>query len=137
MPASAETANTGAGKEDHVSMGGFSARKAVQVSFYLVFFSFFFQFQNLFIIFNIFLKVIENVQKILAIELLAATQAIHHRRRIDPSFQIPEKLNILYQDCSVISPPMEKDRYLKSDYEGLLHYIKKVMPYKSELINPK
>ena len=31
MPASAETANTGAGKEDHVSMGGFSARKAVQV----------------------------------------------------------------------------------------------------------
>jgi histidine ammonia-lyase len=32
MPASAETANTGAGKEDHVSMGGFSARKAVQVS---------------------------------------------------------------------------------------------------------
>jgi histidine ammonia-lyase len=31
MPASAETANTGAGKEDHVSMGGFAARKAVQV----------------------------------------------------------------------------------------------------------
>jgi hypothetical protein len=32
MPASAETANTGAGKEDHVSMGGFAARKAVQVA---------------------------------------------------------------------------------------------------------
>ena len=31
MPASAETNITGAGKEDHVSMGGFSARKAVQV----------------------------------------------------------------------------------------------------------
>lgn len=36
MPASAESANTGAGKEDHVSMGGFAARKAVQVCFYKV-----------------------------------------------------------------------------------------------------
>jgi histidine ammonia-lyase len=33
MPASAETNITGAGKEDHVSMGGFSARKAVQVGY--------------------------------------------------------------------------------------------------------
>jgi histidine ammonia-lyase len=32
MPASAETATTGAGKEDHVSMGGFAARKALQVN---------------------------------------------------------------------------------------------------------
>jgi hypothetical protein len=35
MPASAETNITGAGKEDHVSMGGFSARKAVQVFYFI------------------------------------------------------------------------------------------------------
>ncbi len=80
---------------------------------------------------------VENVQKILSIELLAVTHAIHHRKRLDPNFQIPEKLRILYEDCSRITPPMEKDRYLKSDYEGLLHYIKEVMPFKSDLINPK
>lgn len=68
---------------------------------------------------------------------MAVTHAIHHRRRIDPSFQIPEKLNVLYEDCSKITPPMEKDRYLQSDYEGLLNYIKEIMPLKSELINPK
>lgn len=111
MPASAETANTGAGKEDHVSMGGFAARKAVQV--------------------------VDNVQKILAIELLAVTHAIHHRRRLDPSFKIPDRLNRLYDDCSKITPPSDNDRYLKDDFDGLLHYIKEILPLQTDLINPK
>ncbi len=54
-PASAESAETCAGKEDHVSMGGFAARKAVTVS--------------------------ENVLKILAIELLISSHAIQWRFR--------------------------------------------------------
>ena len=69
--------------------------------------------------------------------MLSVIHAIHHRKRLDSNFQIPEKLNILYEDCLKITPPMEKDRYLKSDFEGLLSYIKEVMPYKSDLINPK
>ena len=52
-PASCDSAETCADKEDHVSMGGFAARKAVTVCL--------------------------NVMKILAIELLAAVQAIHWR----------------------------------------------------------
>lgn len=46
-PASADTAETCADKEDHVSMGNFAARKAVSIA--------------------------ENVSQVLAIELMAAT----------------------------------------------------------------
>lgn len=53
-PASVDSLSTSAGQEDHVSMGGFSARKVLQV--------------------------IENVQRIIAIELLAACQAIEFLR---------------------------------------------------------
>lgn len=53
-PASVDSLSTSAGQEDHVSMGGFAARKVLQV--------------------------IENVERIIAIELLAACQAIEFLR---------------------------------------------------------
>ena len=53
-PASVDSISTSAGTEDHVSMGGFAARKA--------------------------LKVVQNVQRVIAIELLAACQAIELMR---------------------------------------------------------
>ena len=53
-PASVDSLPTSAGTEDHVSMGGFAARKA--------------------------LTVVENVERIIAIELLAACQAIEFLR---------------------------------------------------------
>lgn len=53
-PASIDSLSTSAGTEDHVSMGGFAARKAVTV--------------------------VENVEKVIAIELLAACQAIEFLR---------------------------------------------------------
>ncbi|KNE60686.1 histidine ammonia-lyase [Allomyces macrogynus ATCC 38327] len=53
-PASVDSIPTSAGKEDHVSMGGWAARKC--------------------------LKVVENVEKVVAIELLAACQAIEFHR---------------------------------------------------------
>ena len=49
-PASIDSIPTSGGQEDHVSMGGFAARKA--------------------------LKVVANIERVLAIELLAACQAI-------------------------------------------------------------
>lgn len=49
-PASADSAETCADKEDHVSMGSFSAKKAILIA--------------------------ENVHQILAVELMAATQAL-------------------------------------------------------------
>ncbi|MEZ4983679.1 MAG: histidine ammonia-lyase [Saprospiraceae bacterium] len=54
FPASADSIPTSLGQEDHVSMGSISGRKALQVS--------------------------ENVEKILAIELLCAAQAMDFRR---------------------------------------------------------
>jgi len=53
-PASVDSIPTSAEKEDHVSMGGWAARKCLQV--------------------------IQNVERVLAIELLAACQGIDLRR---------------------------------------------------------
>ena len=54
FPSSADTQSTSAGKEDHVSMGGWAARKA--------------------------LRVVKNLENVLAIELLAACQALEFKR---------------------------------------------------------
>eukprot|EP00605_Chrysophyceae_sp_TOSAG23-4_P002062 GSChrysophyteH1.ASY1.ANO1.2283.1 assembled CDS len=118
MPSSAETINTGAGKEDHVSMGGFSARKAVQV--------------------------IENVLKILAIELLHSVHAVH-RRYADASgkpgtgkdFKLPPLLEKLFSKVAPLSPAMNCDRYLKDDYDEILKFIQEELPYDVELVTPK
>ena len=59
-PSSTDTLSTSAGTEDHVSMGGWAARKA--------------------------LKVVENVENCLAIELLCACQAIDLRKQFERCF---------------------------------------------------
>ncbi|MFX1308688.1 MAG: histidine ammonia-lyase [Promethearchaeota archaeon] len=59
FPASADSIPTGGGQEDHVSMGPISARKT--------------------------LKIINNLEKILAIELLCAAQAFDFRRPLKSS----------------------------------------------------
>ena len=64
FPASADSIPTGGGQEDHVSMGSISARKA--------------------------LKIINNLEKILAIELLCAVQALDFRRPLKSSKKLEE-----------------------------------------------
>ncbi|MFX0001850.1 MAG: histidine ammonia-lyase [Candidatus Hermodarchaeota archaeon] len=64
FPSSADSIPTGAGQEDHVSMAPFSARKA--------------------------LKIITNLEKILAIELLCASQAFDFRKPLKSSVIIEE-----------------------------------------------
>ena len=59
FPASADSIPTSLGQEDHVSMGSISGRKALQV--------------------------IENLEKVLAIELLCAAQAFDFRRPLKSS----------------------------------------------------
>ncbi|MHA1987986.1 MAG: histidine ammonia-lyase, partial [Promethearchaeota archaeon] len=59
FPASADSIPTGGGQEDHVSMGSISARKT--------------------------LKIVENLEKILAVELLCAAQAFDFRRPLKSS----------------------------------------------------
>ncbi|TNV80197.1 hypothetical protein FGO68_gene4681 [Halteria grandinella] len=97
-PASAETAETCADKEDHVSMGNFSARKALMIS--------------------------ENVAQIIAVELLGATQALQHRFKLEPDFKIPNKgLQRIFERAKSLSPILDNDRYTVPEYQALLSFI--------------
>lgn len=93
-PSSSDTIPTSANKEDHVSMGAFSARKA--------------------------LKVVENVEYVLACELMAACQAIDLNRP-NKSTPILEKIHSLVRERVDF---VESDRYLSPDLEKCCELIK-------------
>lgn len=97
-PSSIDTAETCADKEDHVSMGAFSARKAVTVA--------------------------DNVLSVLAVELLVATHALQYRFNHDPEFSIYHPgLQKVYEHIKSISPPLERDRYTVPEYKKLREYV--------------
>ena len=98
-PASIDSAETCADKEDHVSMGGFAARKAVTIA--------------------------ENVTRIIAIELMTACHGIQFRIREDPKFQVYHPgLRNVYEHVKSISPMLEKDRYTVPEFEKIHQYVK-------------
>ncbi|XP_066445965.1 histidine ammonia-lyase [Eleutherodactylus coqui] len=88
-PSSVDSLSTSAATEDHVSMGGWAARKA--------------------------LRVIENVEHVLAIELLAACQGIEFLRPLRTTTPL-EKVYDLVR--SVVRPWM-KDRFMAPDIEAV------------------
>ncbi|KAJ6656397.1 hypothetical protein lerEdw1_003900 [Lerista edwardsae] len=87
-PSSVDSLSTSAATEDHVSMGGWAARKA--------------------------LKVIEHVEQVLAVELLAACQGIEFLRPLRTTTPL-EKVYDLVR--SVVRPWM-KDRFMAPDIEA-------------------
>jgi histidine ammonia-lyase len=87
-PASVDSIPTSNGKEDHVSMGGFAARKCREI--------------------------IENVENILAIELITACQALSfHPETLLKS----PKLLKLYQYVRESIPKLDQDRFMKPDMD--------------------
>ncbi|GFO42755.1 histidine ammonia-lyase [Plakobranchus ocellatus] len=84
-PSSVDSLSTSGGTEDHVSMGGFSARKA--------------------------LKVVQHVEQVLAIELLAACQALEFLRPLKTTAPLEE----VYRLVRNIVPAWTKDRYMSPD----------------------
>jgi histidine ammonia-lyase len=94
FPASADSIPTSMGQEDHVSMGSISARKA--------------------------LKVIENLEKILAIELLCATQAFDFRRPLKSS----DIIEACHSYIRKIIPHIDEDVVLAELIEKSLNIIK-------------
>lgn len=84
-PASVDSLSTSAGTEDHVSMGGFAARKALQV--------------------------VRNVEKVIAIELLAACQAIEFLRPLKTTVPLEE----VYKVVRSVVRAWDKDRYMSPD----------------------
>ncbi|KAK2182117.1 hypothetical protein NP493_366g02022 [Ridgeia piscesae] len=88
-PSSVDSLSTSAGTEDHVSMGGFAARKA--------------------------LMVVEHVEQVVAIELLAACQAIEFLRPLKTTAPLEE----VYRLVRTIASPLEMDRYMAPDMNAV------------------
>jgi len=93
-PASVDSIPTSAQKEDHVSMGGWAARKALQV--------------------------VNNVENVLAVELLATTQAIDFRHPLRTTLPLEN----LYKQVRNYVKYYDKDRYIKPDIEAMAKFIR-------------
>uniref|UniRef100_A0A8C5WER5 Histidine ammonia-lyase n=1 Tax=Leptobrachium leishanense TaxID=445787 RepID=A0A8C5WER5_9ANUR len=87
-PSSVDSLSTSAATEDHVSMGGWAARKC--------------------------LRVIENVEHVLAIELLAACQGIEFLRPL----RTTTPLEKVYDLVRSVVRPWLKDRFMAPDIEA-------------------
>lgn len=93
-PSSVDSLPTSAGQEDHVSMGGFAARKAINV--------------------------VENVEKVLAIELMLACQGIDLLRPLKST----EPLEAIYTLVRKTIRSWDKDRYLAADIDAAIKLVK-------------
>ncbi|XP_071369644.1 histidine ammonia-lyase-like [Centroberyx affinis] len=87
-PSSVDSLSTSAATEDHVSMGGWAARKV--------------------------LRVLEHVEQVLAVELLAACQALEFLRPLKTSAPLEEVHDLLR---SVVRP-LDRDRFMSPDIEA-------------------
>ncbi|MGM0944267.1 MAG: histidine ammonia-lyase [Bacteroidota bacterium] len=100
FPASADSIPTSLGQEDHVSMGSIGARKA--------------------------LRVIENVEKILGIELFYAAQAMDYHAPLKSG----KIMTAIYQHIRERIEPLVSDRILYEDMETAINLVKS-----GELVN--
>nr|XP_020457124.1 histidine ammonia-lyase-like isoform X1 [Monopterus albus] len=107
-PSSVDSLSTSAATEDHVSMGGWAARKA--------------------------LRVVDHVEQVLAIELLAACQALEFLRPLKTTAPLEKVYELLR---SVVSP-WDGDRVASPDIEAAHSLIRQqkvwrtVQPYMDE-----
>ncbi len=93
-PASVDSVPTSGGKEDHVSMGMNAALKMRQI--------------------------VENVEQIIAIELLCAAQGLEYRKPLKPGKQIEQVLAVIRK----IVPALEADRPPAADINQLVQAIR-------------
>ena len=93
-PSSTDSISTSAGQEDHVSMGGWAARKA--------------------------LRVVENVEYCLAIELMCDCQAMEFLRPLTST----KPIEAVYKLIRSVVPALDEDRYLSPDIEAIARLIR-------------
>lgn len=93
-PSSVDSLSTSAATEDHVSMGGMAARKA--------------------------LSIVENVEHVVAIELLAACQAIEFLRPLRTTTPLEEVYKLVRSVCE----PLERDRFMAPDIEAVAQLLR-------------
>jgi histidine ammonia-lyase len=94
-PSSVDSIPTSANQEDHVSMGMYSSRKAATI--------------------------VENVRKVLAIELLSAAQGLEFSKPLLPG----KGTRAAYERIRKEIPPVEEDRYLHPDILSLISLVEK------------
>ena len=94
FPASSDSIPTSAGQEDHVSMGATSGRKALQI--------------------------LANSENVLAIEALAAAQALDHRKPLEPAPVTGAARNLI----RTVSEPLVEDRSLSGDIDRVRELIR-------------
>ncbi len=92
-PASADSIPSSNGQEDHVSMGANAANKAI--------------------------RIMENLKKILAIELLTAAQAMEFRRPM----QSGSVIEAFLRNYRTVVPPLSADRVLYRDIEKTVRFL--------------
>jgi histidine ammonia-lyase len=100
-PASVDSISLSAAKEDHVSMGGFAARKA--------------------------LIVVDHVETIIAIELLCAVQAIEFHRPLKTT----EALEAVIALVRSVVPRWTKDRFMAPDIEKVKQLLREEKVWKA------
>ncbi|RLN52496.1 hypothetical protein BBP00_00009629 [Phytophthora kernoviae] len=93
-PSSVDSISTSGAKEDHVSMGGYAARKA--------------------------LTVVEHVETVVAIELLAACQALDLQRPL----RTTEALEAVHALVRTRVARFDKDRVMKPDIDAVLELVR-------------
>ena len=94
FPASSDSIPTSLGQEDHVSMGSISGRQ-----------------------FN---QIVDNLEKILAIELLVAAQAISFRRPLKCSDLLEENYARIRKEITVL----EEDRLMEEDIHHMIQLVR-------------
>ncbi len=97
-PASVDTVPTSANAEDHVSMGPIAARQAQEI--------------------------LENVETILAIELLAAAQGVDFRREVLGDVQMGRGTAPAYRLIRTRVPFLEQDAYMAPLIETVLELVR-------------
>ena len=107
FPPSADSIPTSLGQEDHVSMGSISARK--------------------------FMTILSNVEKILAIELMYAAQAIDFRRPLRSSEIIETNHQIIRDKVA----HLDQDRPLKKDIDAMITLVRGRALVVNPITNPE
>ncbi|GMH74157.1 hypothetical protein TrST_g14339 [Triparma strigata] len=93
-PSSVDSISTSAAKEDHVSMGGFATRKC--------------------------LEVVDHVETVVAIELLAACQALEFHRPLKTTAGLEKVYELVRSEVK----PWDKDRMMSPDIEAVKRMVK-------------
>ena len=93
FPASADSIPTSLGQEDHVSMGSISGRKLI--------------------------KILNNLEKILAIELMLGAQAMEFRRPLTFSIWLEN----IYQLIRTRIPFLKEDRLMSKDIQAMIQMV--------------